>query len=127
MTKHDKLKAIVEIAGDIKPFLRDLKVHEDHLDLHEHAHKLDAEIIKEGFEWLNKIYNIEFTAVKRAKNLLSPERWASYELIGMENFEGHQEVIILRAAQSALRKVIVCQKRPSLFKKSFVKEQLEKK
>ena len=115
---------LVVMCDTLKIHLEDLKIKEGHLDLPNEVVGLKVHDLKEGFEWLRKIYTTEYTTLIQVKRLLTPLQWKQYELFGMEDFEDHQEVVLLRKAQRMLRKALVSQDRPNLFKKGYVNEQL---
>lgn len=119
---------ILVIVDGLQNHYAELKIRENHLELPvEGINALRASDLREGLEWLGKICENELRALISAKRLLTPEQWKQYELFGMEDFEDHQEVIILRKAQVELRKVLVSQDRPNLFKKGYIDRQLSAK
>ena len=122
MTKDEMIDKIRVYCEAMSNHLAELKIREGHLSLPEDLTIFKAATLKDGLEWIEAIWSKEYDALVRAKRLLTPDQWKRYELWGFENFEDHQEVIILRRAQVDLRKVLVSKDRPDLFKKGFVHE-----
>jgi len=127
LTKEEMVSEIVVMSETLKSHLEDLKVREGHLDIPDEIIDLKVHDIREGLEWLRGICKNEYAALMRAKRLLTPEQWKQYELFGIEDFENHQEVILLRKAQVELRKTLVNLNRPNLFKKGYIDKQLSAK
>jgi len=69
------------------------------------------EEIKEAFNWLDKIYNEEYTSYRRILHSQSQEVWDQYEKMGMTDLV---EVRVLRKAKSQLRAVL--KKKPAYFR-----------
>ena len=127
MTKKQIITDLSTGIGILKPYLKELKVKNDYLDLAEGFEDLHVEDLRQGLYWLRAILKTAYITFANAKRLLTDEQWKQYELFGMEDFEEHQEVKILRAAQVGLRKAIVNQDRPNLFKKGYIEKQLSAK
>jgi hypothetical protein len=111
------------MIANIYPHLESIKIRPDYLDLHPRFQELKAPIIHEGYDWLHKIYDNQFEAFKSVLRLLTPEQWKRYQL--WEDFGDHREVVMLRDAKTALRKALVSQTRPQLFKKGYVNAQFK--
>jgi len=108
----------------LKGHFEELKIREGHLDVHEKAIELKMDDLVEGLGWLRVICHNQHSELVKAKNLLSPDQWRRYELWG-DDFNEHQEVLILKKAQVELRRVLTSQDRPNLFKKGYVDGQLK--
>ena len=126
LTKEETVSEIVVIVDALKVHLDELKIRTGHLDLHPKLCDLEHSDLHEGLVWLRNIVHKEYAKLTSARKLLTPEQWRRYELWG-DDFAEHQESVILHKAQVELRKVLVSQERPKLFKKGWVHEQLDTK
>jgi len=100
------------------PMMTEAKIKEGHLEIHEEADTLPADMVREAHKWLTSIFEKEFQAVKTVKRLLPDDMWKRYKSWG--DFGDHQEVVLLREKMIPFRKVIVSRERPEFFKKGVV-------
>ena len=119
-SKVTLLDEILEMNMKMSDLFEECKIKPDHLSLPEEASDLPIDMIREGRNWLEDIFNEEYKAVRKVKDLLSDEQWARYKLWG--SFEETQEMILLREKRIPFRKILVGRNRPDLFKKGKVNE-----
>ena len=81
--------------------------------------QLPYAMIKEGYNWLIRVYTHEYLAVLKVRELCKPEIWERMLLLG--GFEEHREMKMLRGAQKLFRATCVSRKRPDLFKRGVVR------
>lgn len=124
-SKEHMLNIIGNHVKEMQPALDYSSVRENHLTLHEKSIELPIEIIREGFKWIQKIYDTEYAEYKEVRDLLSEEMWGRYLL--WEDFSDHREVVMLNAAAKKLRKVVHAAARPNLFKKGKIDEHFKQK
>lgn len=124
LTKEETISEVIVITEALKGHFEELKIRADHLTIPENVVDLKSEDIKIALEWLRGICHNQHSALVKARKLLTPDQWKRYALWG-DDFDEHQEVIILKKAQVELRKVLVSKDRPNLFKKGYVNGQHE--
>lgn len=79
---------------------------------------------KEMLEWTSNIWNNEYTAYQKVRELLPDEVWARYFRWKEHD---HKEMILLDKAKRKLRSAILSSKKPTMLKKlSDEKSQLPK-
>jgi len=122
MSKN-KVDEINAMASDMSEELIAIKVKSDQLILPEEAHSFPKDMIKEGHEWLTKIYQNQFAAVRTVRNLLTKDQWNRYTLWG--SFSETQEMKLLKEKQIPFRKVVISRERPQIFKKGVQSEQIK--
>ena len=91
-------------------------------DQEEHS-SLPATFIREGFHWLDDLFNTIYADVVAIRRLLPEEHWDRHEAWGEEDL---REVIMLKNALILLRKAWISQKRPAFFKKVGMKDELQR-
>ena len=119
------LTEIKSMVADIKLHFDEAKIKENHIDLpYEECESLPADMIREGYKWIQEIHKNEYAAVRMVKRLLPKELWDRYK--AWDGFNDHQEVVLLREKMIPFRKKLVSRDRPKLFKKGEVNGQLKK-
>jgi hypothetical protein len=116
-----EMKKLIQL---MLPILTEAGIPEDYLYIHEEAEELDKSLIHESFNWIEQIYNNEYRAAKAIKSLLSDELWERYR--SWNDFGDHRETILLTEALQKLRKTVMVAKRPDLFKKTIVRNLVQK-
>jgi len=122
-SKTEMLTEILEMDEEVRKRFPDAKIKENHLSLHEDAHDLPADMIREGYKWLFEIFTNEYAAVATVRRLLSEEQWDRYLKWG--GFEDHQECVLMREKMIPFRAALVSRNRPNLFKKGVVNVELK--
>ena len=97
----------------------------DVLSVPDGSEKLTTKFVKDGHTWLCSIYGNQFAEALKVWKLLPEELWKRYAAWGC--FEDHREAVMLTDALASLKKVIMCQGRPSFFKKAIIAKRLRKK
>lgn len=92
------------------------------IDLEEHI-TLPATFIREGYHWLQNLYDTLYADVVAIRRLLPKEHWERHEAWGEEDL---REIIMLKNALIVLRKAWISQKRPAFFKKVGMKNELQR-
>lgn len=110
---------IRKIVDLMIPIMIEATVPEDYFNLPDEVEFFPQELLKEGYEWIERIYNKEHREAKNIKGLLSEEMWERYRQ--WADFGDHREVVLLTEALQKFRKTVMNAKRPMIFKKSYVK------
>ena len=108
------LQEIDMILSTFKRYYHLVNINTDYYIVPE---EYDRDSLIEGHKWVSDIFTNEFSDLKYAWNLLTPQEWKAYALYGSD-FDDHQEVILLRKAKAAFRAKIVSRKRPDFWKKT---------
>jgi hypothetical protein len=122
--KVNYIPEIRKIVDLMIPIMIEATVPEDYFNLPEEVEFFPQELLQEGYEWIEKIYNKEHREAKNIKGLLSEEMWERYR--SWADFGDHREVILLTEALQKFRKIVMNAKRPVIFKKSYVKTLIHK-
>ena len=127
MTKADMIAQTFVLLDQMRPHLLKSKVPEKYTRLfytQEDLEKLPVTIIRDAYNWLEKILGAEWREYSCIRRLLPEMAWEMYEAMG--DFEDHREVKLLRLAQKNLRSIFISRERPTLFKKGKVVDELKK-
>lgn len=124
LSRKHMIDEIVMMADDMFPEFEEIKVRGSHLNLPDEAIEFPAAMVKEGYDWLLKIWENQFAAVRKVRNLLTADQWARYKLWG--SFDETQEMVMLKEKQVPFRKAIVGRDRPDLFKKGIQHGEVKK-
>lgn len=115
---HPRLKVIAEIETVTKamgPLVIEAGIKVEYITLPTEQDNIPNEMLRIGWEWLQPIYLGPWAACKEIKDLLAPEQWQQYALLGMD---GSLEVEELRTHLRTLRKAIINKTRPRVFRKN---------
>ena len=126
-SKHDMLTQMRLMCRSLTDFYEQLKMKEDTFVLPplDELEILHATFIRDGFKWIQKIYQEEFLKFNNVWKLVPPEQWARYKM--MPDMDDLREVIMLKEATFALRTKLVSRDRPDFFKKGKLNGQIKKK
>jgi hypothetical protein len=126
-SKHDMLTQMRLMCTSLTKFHEQLKIKEDTFELPklELLEPLHVNFIREGFKWIQKIYQEEFLKFNNVWKLVPPEQWARYRY--MPDVDDLREVVMLKEATHKLRTKLVSRDRPDFFKKGKLNGEVKKK
>lgn len=124
-SKLDLIEAIKAIESEMKWMLDKICVKPEHLTLHEEVESLPMDMLREGYKWLQGIYETKYVAWSKIRKSIPEDQWKRYELWG--DGDDFQESILLKNVGVRLRELLVGRDRPDLFKKTKVKLALSAK
>lgn len=120
-SKNDLIEAMNMITAELELPLKviglDFKVPES-------CELLPMDWVRDGYKWLQSIYDNQVLKWKRIRKSVSEEQWARYENWGdMDDF---QEAISMKERNVDLRRALVSRLRPTMFMKTKVDKELKR-
>lgn len=109
-----KINYLKTTVQDIYPELSDANIPKRCLRLPKEIEKATKTEIDDAFQWIKNLRKTAFAELLKVRELLSPEIWKRYRDWGISK---NREMVLLEWAQAKLRRHLMTNKRPKLFKK----------
>jgi hypothetical protein len=124
LSTENMVSDMMRLLDEMEPMFMEAGIPDDYLMVTPEMQYIESTLIVEAHGWIHKIYLNEYRKLKRVYDLLSPEMWERYRT--WEDFGDHREVVLFNEAATLLKKTVVTNERPVIFKKSKVRGLIDK-
>ncbi|MEK0324498.1 MAG: hypothetical protein QQN63_02245 [Nitrosopumilus sp.] len=124
-SKQDMVSVCSILLTELRPWMDKAGIKQTALTITSDWEHLPMNMVREGWNWLKVVHNINLAEITKVRSLLNEDLWEKYENWG--GFDDLREVQMMNEALIRLKKKVTNNDRPDFFKKTRVTKIIRKK